>query len=167
MFSLLPHGSLPTGTLGAALDTVVDASTPTSPTPVLDFDGSQDEHREWRRQVPSNYSGGGFTWSYKYSMDGTDGSAVEMELRIFTMTDASSVLTADLGIDTQTASTIADTPSDSVANTWNETATGTLSHANAGSPSAGDYVVIRATRDFDHAANTDDLQLGAILILET
>lgn len=165
IFRLDAVSGKPPATLFATPDTITDASTPASVMTVYDFDGATDEHMEWHTTVPSNYDGGGFTWSYKYAMDGADVDIVELELRIVKRADLD-ILTADLGIDTATPSAIQDTPA-GTADKFNVTATGTLTHAAAGSPSKGDDVIIRITRDISAATNTDDLQLVSILILET
>lgn len=167
LFSLLPHGSVPTPTIYATLDTVADASTPPVTFPCLDFDGAADEHADWHVQIPSHYSGAtGFTFSYKYAVDGADVDFVEMEFRVLDLNDLD-ILTADLGMDTQTEVTIQDTPAATPTNKFNWSDTGALAKASFGSAVAGDYIVIRATRDISPATNTDDLQLLSILVTET
>ena len=168
LFLLSAENFKPTATLSATPDIVVDASTPATETPVYDFDGGQDESVDIPFQVPSFYSEDtGFTFSYKYSMDGTDGDAVELEFRVIKFTDTSTVLTADLGIDTATPAVLADTPSDSVANTWNVSGAVALAKADMGNPAPEDRMVLRITRDSDHAANADDLQLANVYVTET
>jgi hypothetical protein len=116
--------------------------------------------------IPSHYSETtGFTFSYKYAMDGTDGDAVELEFRALKIVDQT-VLTGDLGIDTQTATTITDDP-DATADDLNYSTTGTMAKANFGSAVAGDRIVIRVTRDVSFATNTDDLQLMEVYVTET
>tara|TARA_R100000458_G_scaffold1078_3_gene917 strand:- start:1072 stop:1590 length:519 start_codon:yes stop_codon:yes gene_type:complete len=166
LFILTPQSYTPPASNYATLDTVADASTPNMSIPVLDFDGSADESADWYVTVPSHYAGGGFTFSYAYAMSSTDGDAVEIEFRAFPFADASSILTADLGMDGRTAVNVADDPSAN-ANEFNITTTGNLSHSDAGSPAAGAFMVIRATRDYDHAANGNDLQLLAVHVKET
>ena len=166
LFVLSPSGSSPPSANFATLDSVADASTPALNIPVLDFDGGTDEHMDWYVTIPSHYSGTtGFTFSYKYSMDSTDGNIVELEFRVLHVNDQT-VLTGDLGIDTQTAVAIQDDP-DATANDFNYSTTGTLAKANFGSAVADDFIVIRATRDISAATNADDLQLAEILIKET
>lgn len=166
LFILVPQGSSPPSANFATLDTVADASTPTLIIPVLDFDGNTDENMDWFVTIPSNYSGTtGFTFSFKFAMDGTDGDIVEIEFRALHIDDQT-VLTGDLGIDTQTATTITDDP-DATANDFNYSTTGTMAKANFGSAVAGDFIVIRATRDESVADNQDDLQLAEILVTET
>ncbi|MHC4156826.1 MAG: hypothetical protein ACYST6_18185, partial [Planctomycetota bacterium] len=103
LFTLVPQASSPPSANFATPDVVADASTPNIEIPVLDFDGATNEHRDWFVTLPSNYSETtGLTFSYKYAMSGTDGNAVEMEFRAKHIDDLDT-LTADLGIDTQTA----------------------------------------------------------------
>ena len=167
LFILTPQAYTPPATLYATLDTVAAGSTPAMSIPVLDFDGgSQDESADWYVTVPSHYAGGGFTFSYAYAMSSTDGDAVEIEFRAFPFADASSILTADLGMDGRTAVNVVDDPSAN-ANEFNITTTGNLSHSDAGSPAVGAFMIIRATRDFNHAANANDLQLLAVHVKET
>jgi hypothetical protein len=150
----------------ATHDIVQDASTPALDIPVLDFDGAADEHADFHLTIPSHYSETtGFTFSYKYAMDGTDGDAVELEFRALKIVDQT-VLTGDLGIDTQTATTITDDP-DATADDLNYSTTGTMAKANFGSAVAGDRIVIRVTRDVSFATNTDDLQLMEVYVTET
>lgn len=166
LFILTPQSHTPPATNYATLDTVADGSAPAMSIPVLDFDGSANESADWYVTVPSHYAGGGFTFSYAYAMSSTDGDAVEIEFRAFPFADASSILTADLGMDGRTAVNVVDDPSAN-ANEFNITTTGNLSHSNAGSPAVGAFIIIRATRDFDHAANGNDLQLLAVHVKET
>ena len=166
LFILTPQSYTPPAANYATLDTVADASSPNMSIPVLDFDGSADESADWYVTVPSHYAGGGFTFSYTYAMSSTDGDAVEIEFRAFPFADASSILTADLGMDGRTAVNVADDPSAN-ANEFNITTTGNLSHGNAGSPAVGAFIIIRATRDYDHASNGNDLQLLAVHVKET
>ena len=167
LWVLYPQDQVGPATLFATKDVVADASTPVFDHLVLDFDGAADEHADFELEVPSHYAGGGFTWDYEYAMDGTDIDIVELELRMLDLVDATSVLSADLGIDTQTASAIQDTPANATANEVNKTATGALSHANAGSPAVGALMLVRITRDVSVATNTDDLQLLSVHVTET
>ena len=166
LFTLLPHGSVPTPTDYATLDNVLDASDPPLIIPVLDFHGATDEHANWYVVIPSHYSEAtGFTFQYYYAMDGTNGAIVEMEFRALHIDDQT-VLTGDLGIDTQPETAIQDDP-DATADDFNYSATGAMAKADFGSAAPGDYIVIRATRDESAVTNTDDLQLAAIYVTET
>lgn len=166
LFILSPIGSVPPSANNATLDYIADASTPNMHIPVLDFDGSTDEHADWFVTIPEHYSETtGFTFSYKYAMDGVDGDIVEIEFRALHIDDQT-VLTGDLGLDGQTATTITDDP-DATADDFNYSTTGTMAKANFGSAAPGDFLVIRATRDISVATNTDDLQLAEVYITET
>ena len=166
LFILTPQSYTPPANSYATLDTVADGSTPAMSIPVLDFDGSANESADWYVTVPSHYAGGGLTFSYAYAMSSTDGDAVEIEFRAFPFADASSILTADLGMDGRTAVNVVDDPSAN-ANEFNITTTGNLSHSAAGAPAVGAFIIIRATRDYDHASNANDLQLLAVHVKET
>lgn len=166
LFVLKPEGSSPPSTLFATHDVILDASTPAMNIPVLDFDGTADEHMDWFVTIPTNYSETtGFTFSYKYAMDGVVGTVVEIEFRALHIDDTT-VLTGDLGMDGQTATTITDDPA-ATADDFNYSTTGTMAKANFGSAAPGDYICIRATRDISVAVNGDDLQLAEILVKET
>lgn len=167
LFILFPQGSLPPSANYATLDTVSDASTPNIIFLVLDFDGATDEHIDWLMEIPSNYSETtGFTFSFKYATDGSDADLVEMEFRVLHIDDLD-ILTADLGIDTQTPVAIQDTPPATPTNKFSYSTTGSLAKANFGSAAPGDYIVIRATRDISAATNIDDVQIASVLITET
>jgi len=166
IFVLDPLMAEPPGTLDAKLAFIVDASTPVINIPVLRFDPTTSWHADWRVTVPSYYGGGGFTISWKGGTDNTSVGTFEIELRVIKIADAT-ILTGDLGIDVATAVALADTPPATPINKLNYSATGALSHANAGSPSVGDRLIIRATRDVATDTNTGFLQLAEILMLET
>ncbi len=166
IFILTALNGTPPATLHATQDTISDASTPVGIITVLDFDTTTAEFYDWFLTVPSQYAGGGFTVSWKGGTDNTSVGTFEIELRMVVIADAT-ILTGDLGLDAATAVAIVDTPPATPINKMNQSTTGLLSHANAGSPSVGDLVGIRVKRDVDNDANTGDLQLLEVLILET
>ena len=163
---LEPLNSSAPATLFATLDTITDASTPAAVTRVLDFDPTTAQYMYWYATIPSHYDGGGFTISWKGGTDNTSVGTFELEIRMLPLADGD-ILTADLGIDTQTAVAITDTPPATPINKLNYSTTGVLSHVNAGSPTVGQRVIIAAKRDTATDTNTGDLQLAEILILET
>ena len=166
LFVLSPESYTPPSANFATKDLIPDASTPNMEIPVLDFDGVVSEHADWFVTIPSQYSGTtGFTFSFKYAMDGTDGDIIEIEFRVLPLADQT-VLSADLGMDGQTPVAITDNP-DATADDSNYTITGTLAKANFSSVGADERICIRATRDIAIAVNSDDLQLLEILIKET
>lgn len=165
LFVLRPPGGSPPGTIYATLDTIVDGSTPTITFPVLDYDTTTAEHMDWHVTTPSWYDGGGFTWSFKGGTDNTSVGTFIIALRCIVVADAT-ILTGDLGLDTATASTITDTPPTTPINKLNYSDTGTLTHAQAGSPAVDSALVIRVSRDISDT-NTGDFQLYEVLIKET
>lgn len=162
---LLPNGSLPTTTVYATLDTILDGSTVVGVIDALDYAGATaDESGDWKWVTPSNYAGGGFTYEIGYAMDGTDGSDVQFEVR--QIQDVASDALGSQNLGAQTATDITDTPN-GTADVLDVTPTGAISHANAGSPAIGDENRTRITRDYDHAANADDAQFVYCVITET
>ena len=165
LFVCLPHGSMPTTTVFATLDTINDSSTVIGQMPVLDYAGATaDEHAEWVFMMPQTYDGGGLTFEINYAMAGTDGSAVQFEVRAIQMVASDLITSQDL--QAQTATDITDTPTGD-ANDLDVTPTGAISHSNAGSPAVGDYMRVRISRDYDHAVNADDAQFLGCVITET
>ncbi len=166
IFVCTPENGSPPATLSATLDTIEDASTPVGVIHVLDFDATTAEFYDWFFTVPDNYGGGGFTISWKGGTDNTSVGTLELEVRMVVIADAT-ILTGDLGLDAATEVAITDTPPATPINKMNQSTTGNLSHANAGSPSPGDRVGIRVKRDTATDSNTGDLQLLEVLLLET
>ncbi len=168
LFVLLPHGSMPPADSDnvATLDVLVDSSTGGNGTiPVLDYAGADmDEAADWMLMMPSHYDGGGLTFEINYAMDGSDGSDVQWEVRAIQMVAGDTITSEDLG--SQTATDITDTPN-GTADVLDVTPTEAITHANAGSPAVGDYMRIRISRDFNHAANADDAQFLGCLVTET
>jgi hypothetical protein len=165
LFELFPIGSVPTTTVPATLDFLSDGSTVVGQIPVLDFAGATaDEHAEWVVIVPSHYGDGGLTFEIQYAPAGTNTGAVQFEVRADKVVD-DELLTSH-NLQAQTATDITDTPN-GTANDLHVTSTGAISHANAGSPAPGDYLRIRLSRDYDHAANADDAQVLSVYVTET
>ncbi len=168
LFTLQAQNSVPPATLYATLDVITEASTPNALIPVLDFDGSSDEYADWHLVVPAHYLGTtGFTFQYTYAMTGTDVDLVELEISVAKLVDTE-IATADQGLDTATPVAIQDTPVATVtANKVAVSPTGALAKADAGTPVAGDSIIIRVQRDTAAASNADDLQLIKVYVTET
>ncbi len=166
LFALLPKGSIPTVTVFATHDALSDSSTVVGQIPVLDFAGATaDEHAEWAVLVPSHYAGTtGITLEIQYAMAGTDGSAVQFEVRALKIVAGETITSEDLQAASSTD--ITDTPN-GTANVLDVTPTGAIAKASMGTPVAGDYLRIRLSRDYDHEANADDAQVLAIYVTET
>ncbi len=132
---------------------------------VLDFDGSAaNETAIFAGNWPAHYDGGGVNVVLWYSTDGTDVDAVQFEVSFEVVQDDDD--TDAGGQDFGTATDITDTPATATANYINKTSPGSVSHANCGSPSSGDAFRLKITRDYDHAANTDDAQLHRVVVTE-
>lgn len=165
LFVLFPQDAIPTATVFARQDTLSDGSTVVGEIPILKYAGATaDESADWIRMMPSHYDGGGLTFEINYAMDGTDGSDVQFEARAIQMVAADAIGSQDL--QGQTATDITDTPN-GTANVLDVAPTGAITHSNAGSPAVGDYVRMRITRDFDHAANADEAQFLSAVVTET
>ena len=147
----------------ATLDTYAAA---TGVRMVLDFDGSAANETAIAGNLnwPAHYDGGGVNVVVWYSTDGTAVGAVEFEVSFEVVQDDDD--TDAGGQDFGTATNIADTPATATANYVNKTSPGSISHANCGSPSSGDACRFRIVRDYDHATNTDDVQLLQVVITE-
>lgn len=166
LFVLTPQGSVPTGTLFATQDRIIDASTPATETPVLDFDPTTAEHADWHVSMPAYYGGGGLTFSWKGGTDHASSvGTFTLDIRCVKVANEA-ILTSDLGIDAATATGITDTPPATPTNKLNYSIDGTMTHVNAGSPAVRDRLIIRASRNISDT-NLGDLQLAEILVSET
>ena len=167
LFVLKAQASVPPGANAGTIDWIADASTPAIHFPCVDLDGVVNESVDWHVTIPSHYTGTtGFTFRFKYAVDGSDVDIVGIEFRVLPILNLD-ILTADLGMDLQTEVEIQDTPASTPINKFNVTATGALAKAAFGSAVAGDDIVVRATRDTAVATNTDDLQLITVYVTET
>lgn len=162
LFVFTPANNVPPASAFATLDVFAGA---TGLREVLDFDGSAaNETGIFSGVWPSNYAGGGINVIIHYSLDGTDAQDVQFEVSAEVVQDDDDQDAG--GQDFGAATDITDTPATNTANFSNITAPGAISHANCGSPAIGDRMRLKVTRDFDHAANTDDVQLHAVHVKE-
>ena len=163
LFKFLPAQNVPPDADYATRDTF--AAT-TGNRIVLDFAGSgADESAIFGDFWPSFYAGGGVDIVIDYSTDGVVTAAVQFEVSIEVLQDADDQDAAGQNFGTLTD--ITDTPGTATANILDRTAVGAITHANCGSPAKGDRMRFKITRDFDHASNTDDVQLHGIYVTET
>lgn len=163
LFVLVPQMNQPPSSNYATLDTITAV---TGLRWVLDFDGSAaDETAIFPITWPSHYDGGGITLVAKGSTDGTSTGDIQLELSV-EKTVQGSDLDATGGADFGTATDVTDTPS-GTADQKMVFASGAITHANCGSPAAGDSGRLKVTRDYDHASNTDDFQFEEIYVTET
>ena len=162
LFIFTSANNVPPATDFATLDTFAAATGLRS---VLDFDGTAaNETAIFSGIWPSNYDGGGINVIIDYSLDGTDAQDIQFEVSVEVVQDDDDQDGG--GQDFGSATDITDTPATNTANYNNRTAAGAISHANCGSPAVGDRIRLKVTRDFDHAANTDDVQLHAVHVKE-
>ena len=162
LFVFTPADNEPPSSNFATLDTYAGA---TGVRLVLDFDGSAaNETAIFSGIWPAHYDGGGVNVTGWYSMDGTAATAIELEYSVEVIQDNDD--TDAGGQDFGTATSVADTRATATANYVNKMSAGAISHANCGSPAVGDAMRLKVTRDYDHAANTDDLQLHRIVVTE-
>jgi hypothetical protein len=163
LFIFLPEDNIPPTTAFATYDTFAAATGIRS---CLDFDGAAaNETAIFQGVWPSHYAGGGINVVIHYSTSGTDAQAVQFEVSCEVIQDGDDQDAG--GQDFGTLTDITDTPSVNTANFVNVTAAGAITHANCGSPAAGDRMRLKITRDFDHEANTDDVQFHAAVVTET
>jgi len=163
LFVFTPIDNVPPASAFATLDTFAAA---TGFRLVLDFNGSAaNETAIFSGVWPSNYTGGGIDVIIHYSLDGTDAQDIQFEVSIEVVQDDDDQDAG--GQDFGAATDITDTPATNTANYSNITSAGAISHANCGSPAIGDRIRLKVTRDYDHAANTDDVQLHAVHVKET
>ena len=163
IFKFTPPQNIPPSSNFATADTFAAA---TGFRLVLDFDGTAANETAIFADVwPSNYAGGGIDVIIDYSLDGTDAQAIQFEVSVEVIQDDDDQDAG--GQDFGAATDITDTPATNTANYNNRTAAGAISHANCGSPAVGDRMRLKVTRDYDHAANTDDVQLHAVHVKET
>jgi len=162
-----PLAASPTVTLPAGLRFIADASTPNATIPVLTFADGTAAWANFFFTMPDVYDGGGLTISWKGGTDNTSTGTLELEVRAIVIADPT-ILTGDLGFDTATAAAITDTPPATPTDKLNYSTTGTLSHANAGSPTGGtSFMGIAITRDYTTDTNTGTMQVAEVVIKET
>ncbi len=164
LFVLDPLGSTPTGVNFPSYGVISDGSTPSITFPVLKYIAASDQHMDWHLTMPAHYARGGFLISWKGSTDNTSIGTLILAVRCLVVSDGLT-LTDDKGIDGLVSTDITDTPPTTPQDKINYSTTGVMSHTNAGSPLAGNRLVIRVSRDTTDT-NTGVLQLNEVLIVE-
>jgi hypothetical protein len=164
LFIFLPEDNLPPATAYATYDTFAAATGIRSCLDFIGSGGAADESAIFQGVWPSHYDGGGVNCTLHYSTDGTSVGDVQFEVSIEVIQDQDDQDAAGQTFGTLTD--ITDTPSTATANIVDVTAAGAISHANCGSPAVGDRMRLKVARDFDHATNTDDAQLHAVVVTE-
>lgn len=162
LFVLKPNGITQLASGEAELNVIAAADGLRACLDFIGNGGSADESAIWEKVWPSNYDGGGVTLTYHYSTDGVANTDVQFENRFEKTVDGSDQDAggADFGSNTD----LTDTPP-GAANEL-QIASVNISHANCGSPSPGNSMRFKCTRDHDHSANADIAQVQKIVITE-
>lgn len=132
--------------------------------PELDFDAATAESAYFTGVVPSHYAGGGFTFDLHWVAATATSGDVVWSVAWEEMDANNNDLDADAFGTASTATGTANGTSGKVTKT-----TVTVSHANAGSPAAGDAFRVRVRRDAADGADTmsGDASLLCVHVRET
>lgn len=130
---------------------------------VLDFDASSNESAIFRGILPSNYAGGGVTVDLYWTTSATTGDCVWAAAWEENDPNNNDIDSDNFGT-AGTTTTGADATSGHIVKT-----TITISHANMGSPTAGDPFRLKITRTADSGSDTlaADAELHSVHVKET
>lgn len=163
---LSPYDGAPPATLYATMDTLAGTSTPAEDIPVLDFDDTTQEYIDFYCMMPAHYGGGGVTVQIVFStVDTTDVVAWQAAFRRVA-DDAEDLDTTAQTYDYNEV--IATAPS-----VVGEVAYDNITFTNGAdmdSVAAGEYFILRVTRDPTPSSGTNvtgDASIHSILIKET
>ncbi len=163
---LTPFHNSPPATLYATFDTLTGAATPAESVPVLDFDDTTAEYADFYCVLPTTYAGGGLTVILGYStVDTTD--VVDWECAIRRVADDAEDL--DTTAHSYDFNGVVDTAPSVIGEVAYATITFT-SGADMDSLAAGEYFILRVTRDPTPDSGTDvtgDASLHFIHVKET
>ena len=116
--------------------------------------------------MPAHYDGGGVNVVPWYTTDGVEGDPIKWQVAIEGLSDGDEVDTGTGNPDFGTATDITDSPS-TTAYVINKCSPGSISHANMGSPSAGDPIRFKINNDFNYDTGaSDNLLLERVVITE-
>jgi hypothetical protein len=167
LFTIFPQNSQPPATLYATLDVIAGASTPAESILVLDFDDTTQEYADFHCFMPANYSGGGITLTIVFSAAEAATDVVAWQAAFRRVADDAEDLdttahTYDYNEVVATApSAVGEVAYDDIAFT---------NGADMDSVAAGEYFILRVTRDPTPSSGTDvtgDASLHAIHVKET
>lgn len=160
------HGT-PPATIYATLDTIAGASTPAEAIPVLDFDDTTQEYMDFYCVMPTTYAGGGLTIIIGYSAAEAATDVVDWEIALRRIADDAEDLDTDAH--TYSYNDVVDTAPSAVGEVAYATITFT-DGADMDSVAAGEYFILRITRDPTPNSGTDvtgDASLHFIHVKET
>ena len=131
--------------------------------PVLDFDGGTNEDAVFSFVLPRVYSGGGFTVYVHYAMTSEITNDIDWDIALEQIGDQ------QLDIDADSFGTATSIDNTTVPGTsgFVDIVNGAISHANASSPTVGDGMRLKVTRDAVSDTSTTDAELRFIEIQET
>ena len=164
---LTPHSNAPPATLFATLDEIVGASTPAENIPVLDFDDTTQEYADFLCVMPEHYGGGGLTIDFMWSAAEAASDVCEWQIALRRIADDAEDL--DTTAHTYAYNAVVATAAGTIGEVAYDTITFT-DGVDMDSVAAGDYFLLRITRDPSPSSGTDvtgDASLHAIHVKET
>lgn len=167
LLTLSPLDGTPPATAYATFDTMTGTSTPAESIPVLDFDDTTQEYMDFYCFMPRNYGGGGITVTIVYSAAEAATDVVDWEAALRRVADDAEDL--DTAAHTFDYNGTVDTAPSVVGEVAYAVVTFT-DGADMDSVTAGDYFILRVTRDPTPDSGTDvtgDASIHFIEIKET
>ena len=164
---LMPQHCSPPGTTFATFDTVTGTSTPAERIPVLDFNDTNQQYADFYCVMPQNYDGGGLTCIVGYSAAETSTDVIDWEIAIRAVPDDAEDL--DTTAHTYQYNDVVDTAPSAVGEVGYATITFT-DGADMDSVAAGEYFILRLTRDPTPNSGTDvtgDASMHFVHVKET
>ena len=156
LLTITPQASEPTSSNFATLDT-------RNLHPVLDFDAATNESTVFSFVLPRSYAGGGFTIYLHYAMTSAVTNTIDWDISLEQIGDQQLDIDAD-GFGTATSIDNTTVPGTSGLV---DIVNGAISHANAGSPTIGDGMRLKVTRDAVADDAAGDAELRFVEIKET
>ena len=164
---LTPQDYVPPATIYATLDFMVGTSTPAENIPVLDFDDTTQEYADFYLAMPAAYSGGGITLTVVFSAAETSTDVIAWQAAFRRVADDAEDL--DTTAHTYQYNEVIATAPSVVGEVAYDDITFT-NGADMDSVVAGDYFILRVTRDPTPSSGTDvtgDGSLHALIMKET
>jgi len=164
---LTPESHKPPATLYATLDVMVGTSTPAESILVLDFDDTTQEYADFLCFMPANYSGGGITLTIVFSAAEAATDVVAWQAAFRRVADDAEDL--DTTAHTYVYNEVIATAPSAVGEVAYDDITFT-DGADMDSVAAGEYFILRVTRDPTPSSGTDvtgDASLHAVIVKET
>lgn len=163
---VLEPSGLPPASSFATLDVRVGGSTPTEGVTVLDFDDTTVEYMDWKVRLPSNYAGGGLTFSLEWSATSSTTGNVIWSAAIRAMPNDAEDIDAAHTYDYNNSSAT------TTASASGETVKSTITFTNGAdmdSWAAGETAIVRIRRFASDAGDTmtGDAEFWNCVISET